>query len=64
MATKEFYTIPEVAVILGVPYLKALRLTKQKKIKVSKFLIKKRIKYLVKKENLLKYIEETVKVKG
>lgn len=63
MATKEFYTIPEVAVILGVPYLKALRLTKQKKIKVSKFLIKKRIKYLVKKENLLKYIEETVKVK-
>lgn len=63
MATKEFYTIPEVAVILGVPYLKALRLTKQKKIKVSKFLIKKRIKYLVKKENLIKYIEETVKVK-
>lgn len=63
MATKEFYTIPEVAVILGVSYLKALRLTKQKKIKVSKFLIKKRIKYLVKKENLIKYIEETVKVK-
>lgn len=64
MADKEYYTIPEVAVILGVPYLKAVRLTKQKKIKVNKFLVKKKLKYLVKKENLLKYINENVKVKG